>query len=397
MNRATSERPGRVVMCVDMDAFYAAVEMRRNPAWRDLPMWVGGATRGVVLSANYPARAYGVRGGMSSVQARRLCPTAVCAPPDFDTYADVSAGIVAVLESFTARVEYASIDEAYLELTGSERTLGPAASVGQQLRAIVHDEQRIACSVGIGPNRLVAKMASNSAKPDGLLEVLPEAVVSFLHPQPVENLFGVGESTAARLRPLGVATIADLAELPRSELQREFGLRAGALLHDAAWGRDHTRVVARPGERGVGCQETFNRDLLADREIVAELLRVVVKVASRMRAAGVLGRTLTLKLRYADFQTVSRAVTLSAPTDLTDELYAAARRLYAQLRAPRRRVRRVGVRVTSLARKERVYLQPTLDAPERGWREAERAADAVIERFGPQAVHRAALTKTRRP
>lgn len=397
MNRATSERPGRVVMCVDMDAFYAAVEMRRNPAWRDLPMWVGGATRGVVLSANYPARAYGVRGGMSSVQARRLCPTAVCAPPDFDTYADVSAGIMAVLESFTARVEYASIDEAYLELTGSERTLGPAASVGQQLRAIVHDEQRIACSVGIGPNRLVAKMASNSAKPDGLLEVLPEAVVSFLHPQPVENLFGVGESTAARLRPLGVATIADLAELPRSELQREFGLRAGALLHDAAWGRDHTRVVARPGERGVGCQETFNRDLLADREIVAELLRVVVKVASRMRAAGVLGRTLTLKLRYADFQTVSRAVTLSAPTDLTDELYAAARRLYAQLRAPRRRVRRVGVRVTSLARKERVYLQPTLDAPERGWREAERAADAVIERFGPQAVHRAALTKTRRP
>lgn len=397
MNQSGPQPSQRVVMCVDMDAFYAAVEMRRNPHWRDVPMWVGGATRGVVLSANYPARAFGVRGGMSSAQARRLCPEAVCAVPDFDSYSEVSAGIMAVLESFTARVEYASIDEAYLELTGSERTLGPAVTVGQQLRAIVHDEQQIACSVGIGPNRLVAKMASNSAKPDGLLEVSPEAVIGFLHPQPVADLFGVGASTAARLRPMGVRTIGDLAGLPRSDLQREFGLRAGALLHEAAWGRDHTRVVARPGERGVGCQETFGRDLSSDREIVAELLRVVVKVASRMRAAGVLGRTLTLKLRYADFQTVSRAVTLPAPTDLTDELYAAARRLYAQVRVPRRRVRRVGVRVTGLARKEKVYLQPTLDAPEHGWREAERAADAVIERFGPQAVHRAVLTRNRRP
>lgn len=388
---------GRVVMCVDMDAFYASVELRRHPEWRDIPMWVGGAQRGVVLSANYPARAFGVRGGMSSAEARRRCPEAVCATPDFDAYSEVSSGVMAVLESFTARVEYASIDEAYLELTGSERTIGPPVAVGQQLRAIIHDEQQIACSVGIGPNRLVAKMASNSAKPDGLLQVLPEDVVDFFHPQPVANLFGVGESTAAKLRPLGVATIADLAHLPRSDLQRHFGLRQGALLHDAAWGRDHTRVVARPGERGVGCQETFGRDLMGDREIVAELLRVVVKVSSRMRAAGVLGKTLTLKLRYSDFQTVSRAVTLPAPTDLTEDLYAAGRRLYAQLRAPQRRVRRVGVRVTGLSRKEKTYLQPTLDAPEHGWREAERAADSMIERFGPQAVRRAVLTKGRRP
>ncbi len=390
--RGEPETP-RVVMCVDMDAFYASVELRRHPEWRDVPMWVGGAARGVVLSANYPARAYGVRGGMSSAQARRLCPHAVCAPPDFDAYSEVSAGIVAILETFTARVESASIDEAYLDLTGAGRTVGTPALVGERLRAIVYDEQGIACSVGIGPNRLIAKMATNSAKPDGLLEVRPEEVLAFLHPQPVEHLVGIGDSTAAKLRPLGVGTVADLAALPRSALQREFGPRAGALLHDLAWGRDSSRVVAKPGERGVGCQETFGHDLADDAGVLAELLRVVVKVASRMRAAGVLGRTLTLNLRYSDFSTASRALTLAAPTDVTDEFYAAARRLYAQLRTPRAPVRRVGVRVTGLVDRALACLQPTLDAPDYGWRDAERAADNVIRRFGPQAVRRAALTR----
>jgi DNA polymerase-4 len=384
-------------MCVDMDAFYASVELRRHPEWREVPMWVGGAERGVVLSANYPARAYGVRGGMSSAEARRLCPAAVCAPPDFDAYTEASEGIVAILETFTARLESASIDEAYLEFTGAERTTGPAALVGERLRAVVHDEQGIACSVGIGPNKLIAKMASNSAKPDGLLQVRPEEVLDFIHPQPVENLIGVGESTASRLRPLGVRTVGDLASLPRGVVQREFGLRAGALLSDLAWGRDSSRVVARPGERGVGCQETFGHDLCDEAGVRAELLRVVVKVASRMRAAGVVGRTVTLNLRFADFATTSRSLTLSAPSDVTDELYAAALRLYAKLRTGRRRIRRVGIRVTGLRDRDAICFQPTLDAPDHGWREAERAADDVIQRFGPHAVRRAVLTGRQRP
>ncbi|MCA0296881.1 MAG: DNA polymerase IV [Actinobacteria bacterium] len=389
--------PQRVVMCVDMDAFYASVELRRHPEWRDVPMWVGGATRGVVLSANYPARAYGVRGGMSSTRARRLCPHAVCAPPDFDAYGEVSAGIVAILETFTARVESASIDEAFLDLTGAERSTGTAARVGERIRALVHDEQGIACSVGIGPNKLVAKMASNSAKPDGLLEVAPAEVVGFLHPQPVENLHGVGESTAAKLRPLGVVTVADLAALPRARLQREFGLRAGSLLHDLAWGIDSSRVVARPGERGVGNQETFGRDVSDPLRVQAEMLRMVVKVTSRMRAASVLGRTVTLHLRFADFSTTSRSLTLAAPTDLTEDVYAAAQRLYAKLRPGSRLVRRVGIRVTGLVDIDAVALQPTLDAPDHGWRDAERAADDVIQRFGPKAVRRAVLTRKDRP
>jgi DNA polymerase-4 len=390
-----------VVTHVDMDAFYASVEMRRRPELRDVPMWVGGAQRGVVLSANYPARTFGVRGGMSSTQARRLCPTAVSIPPDFDTYAEISAGVVAIFETFTAQVESASIDEAYLDLTGAVHTAGRSDSsatvIGERLRAMVADEQQITCSVGIGPNKLIAKMASNAAKPDGLLEVPPEAVIGFLHPQPVEHLIGVGDSTAASLHRLGITTIAELAYLPRTTLQRAFGPHAGALLSELAWGRDSSRVIARPGERGVGCQETFARDTDDRATVHAELLRVSVKVASRMRAAGVLGRTVTLNLRFADFTTISRAVTLTSPTDITDEVYEAALAALARLGLQRARIRRVGVRVTGLVDRSTAYLQPTLDTPEHGWRDAEKAADKVIQRFGPKAVRRAVLTKKDRP
>ena len=383
-------------MHVDMDAFYASVEQRRRPELAQVPMWVGGAERGVVLSANYPARAFGVRGGMSSTQARRLCPNAVGVPPDFDAYAEVSAGIVAIFETFTARVSSASIDEAYLDLTGLHLPDG-ASGLGELLRAMVHDEQGIACSVGIGPNKLIAKMASNSAKPDGLLEVPPEAVVGFLHPQPVQHLVGVGESTAARLAKLGITTIGELAHQPRTTLRGTFGPRAGALLGELAWGRDASRVVALPGERGVGCQETFARDTDDRVTVHAELLRVSVKVTSRMRAAGVLGRTVTLSLRFADFSTVSRSLTLASPTDLTDEVYDAALSLYARLGRQRLHVRRVGVRVTGLVDRSAAYLQPTLDEQVHGWRDAERAADLAIRRFGPKAVRRAVLTRRDRP
>jgi len=380
-----------------MDAFYASVELRRRPDLVGRPMWVGGAERGVVLSANYPARAFGVRGGMSVTQARRLCPDAVAVPPDFDTYAEVSQGIVAVFDTMTAVVESASIDEAYLDLTGSVRALGPPAAIGERVRAVVWDEQRITCSVGIGPNKFIAKLASNAAKPDGLVEVPPTGVVAFLHPQPVENLHGVGESTAAALHRLGIVTVADLAYLPRSTLQRAFGPHQGALLADLAWGRDARRVVARPGERGMGSQETFARDTDDPAIVHAELLRVSLRVTSRMRAAGVLGRTVTLALRFADYTTLSRSVTLPTPTDVTDDVYDAAVGLYARLGLQRARIRRVGVRVEGILDRAVAYTQPALDDPEHGWRDAERAADKAIRRFGPNAVQRAVLTRCPRP
>ena len=387
------ERPRRVVMLVDMDAFYVSVELRRRPELRDRPVWVGGAERGVVLSANYPARAYGVQGGMSSARARRLCPQAVALAPDFDAYTEVSAAITAILRTFTARVESASIDEAYLDVTAAVGAGGSAVELGERLRALVHDEQAITCSVGVGPNKLVAKMAANSAKPDGLLEVRPESVVEFLHPQPVENLVGVGRSTAVKLHRLGVVTIGDLANLPRPAARAAFGRNAGALLSELAWGRDSGRVVAGPGERGVGCQETFARDASDPAVVRAELLRVTVKVTSRMRAAGVLGRTVTLNLRFADFTTVSRSLTLPNPTDITDEVYEAALRLYVNLGRSGRPVRRVGVRVTGLVPTAQAHFQPPLDAPEHGWRDAEVASDKAIRQFGPKAVRRAVLTR----
>ncbi|MFT3861707.1 DNA polymerase IV [Micropruina sp.] len=383
----------RVIMHIDMDAFYASVELRRRPELAGTPMFVGGAERGVVLSANYEARAFGVEGGMPSSRALRLCPQAVAVPPDFDTYGEVSAGIVAVLESVTAHVESASIDEAYLDVTGSRRIFGSPRQIGEHLRALIADEQGITCSVGIGPSKFVAKIASGRAKPDGLVEVGRGDVTAFLHPLPVTTIGGVGDVTAEKLHRLGIVTVADLAHTPVSTLRRAFGPQQGSLLSELAWGRDGRRVVARPGERGVGCQETFGRDTDDPAVVRAELLRVAGTVAWRMRQAGVLGRVVTLNLRFADFRTVSRSLTLASPTDSTDELYAQAMRLYAKLGLERPRIRRVGIRVEGLVDADKAYCQPTLDAPERGWREAERATDAVRRKFGPHGVQRAVLTR----
>jgi DNA polymerase-4 len=382
-----------VIMHVDMDAFYAAVELRRRPELADVPVWVGGEHRGVVLSANYPARAFGVRGGMSVIAARRLCPQAIALRPDFVGYTEASAGVRAILETVTPRVEMASIDEAYLDLTSAHRGQGGAVAIGERVRALVRDEQRLSCSVGIGPNRLIAKMASVAAKPDGLVEIEPERVVDFLHPLPVERLVGVGESTATRLHALGVHTIGELAAVPRFTLRQSFGRHAGPMLAELAWGRDGGRQHwARPGERGVGCQETFGRDLSDPAEVRAEILRVCDKVATRMRAAGVVGRTVTFHVRYADFGTRSVSVALAEPTDLTGELYAAALRLYGRLPGSRLSLRRVGVRVTGLIDRSRVWHQPRLDDPDVGWEALESAADKVNRAFGSRAAKRAALT-----
>ena len=383
----------RVIMHVDMDAFYASVELRRRPERAGLPVYVGGAHRGVVLSANYQARAFGIVGGMSSARARRLCPQAVAVPPDFDAYTEVSAGIGAVFESVTAQVEMASIDEAYLDVTGSLRAFGSARALGEYLRALVADEQGITCSVGIGRTKFVAKVASSQAKPDGLIEVPPGGEAAFLHPLPIERIWGVGESTATRLHRLGITSVADLAGTPVGTLQRTFGRHQGALLAELAWGRDSRRVIARPGERGVGCQHTFAHDIADPAQLRAELLRVCATVARRMRRAGVLGRVLTVTIRFADFRTTSRSATLTGLTDRTDELHAQAVALFGRIGRSDARVRRVGVRVQGLVEAGRAYCQPALGDPERGWREAELAMDAVRAKFGARCLERAVLTR----
>lgn len=393
----SSQTPGRrrVVVHVDMDAFYASVELSRRPELRGKPMWVGGAERGVVLSANYEARAHGVRSGMPSSRARRLCPQGVPVAPDYDTYSSVSEGVFAILRSFTPQTEVISIDEAFLDITGTSTRVGTPLQVGQLIRAQVADEQRITCSVGIGPSKFIAKLASTHSKPDGLFQVLPEQVIAFLHPLPVERIWGVGEVTASHLHQLGLTTIGQVAHTPRDTLQRALGARLGGWLHDLAWGRDTRQVIGEPAERSIGAQETFARDT-DDPEIVrTELLRMAARTASRMRQAQVLGRGVTLSLRFSDFTTLTRTTALATPTDVTDEIYAAAMRCWHKLHLQRARIRRVGIRVERLVDAEQAYQQFTLDAPERGMREVERAADAVAARFGPDVVQRGSLTSHR--
>ncbi len=381
-----------LIMHVDMDSFYASVELRRRPELRGRAMFVGGATRGVVLSATYEARAYGVKSGMPTTTARRLCPQAIVIPPDFDAYAATSRGVFEIFETISAGVESASIDEAFCDIAGAWRPYGSPHRLGEHVKALVADEQGIPCTVGIGGSKFVAKLASSQSKPDGLRVVGDDDVVSFLHPLPVEAMWGVGEATTAKLHRLGIRTVADLAYLPRSTLQRAFGNHAGGLLADLAWGRDERRIVVTERERSVGSSETFGRDTDDPAKVRVELLRMASRTASRMRAAGVMGRTVVLGLRLSDFTDLTRSATLSTPTDVTGEIHAAAVRLFDGLALQRARVRKVGVRVTGLVDRDSAYQQLTLDAPDRGWREAEQAADAANRRYGPQAVQRATLT-----
>jgi DNA polymerase IV len=373
----------RIVMHVDMDAFYASVELRRRPELRGKAVIVGGSPRGVVLSATYEARAKGVRSGMSSTEARRLAPKATFLAPDFDSYTAVSKAIVAVFRSVAAVVESASIDEAFLDLTGAVRMFGSPAEIGEYVRAVVSDEQQITCSVGIGPTKFIAKVASRAAKPDGLIEVLPDQVVAFLHPLPVEAMWGVGNVTAQKLHRLGIFTVGDLAHTPRATLRPAFGPHAGGMLSELAWGRDRRRVTPMEPEHSVGSQETFGR----------ELLRMADRTARRMRKQRMLGRTISITVRFADFTELTRSTTMPTATDVTDEIYAHALQLYERLGVGRARIRRVGVRVEQLIDRHRVYWQPQLTDPERGWREADLAIDAAVGKFGPGAVQRAVLTR----
>ena len=378
---------------VDMDAFFASVALRHRPELWDVPVIVGGAHRSVVLAANYPARKLGVRSGMPAMRARRMVPGLVTVPPDYDSFSTVSAGIFAIFDSVTAKVERGSIEEAFLDLTGSTRRLGSPREIGEYIRATVADEQQITCSVGIAPTRFVAKVASRQAKPDGLLEITPEGVADFLHPLDVEDLWGIGRSTAETLHGLGIFRVADLARMPRPVLQHTFGPRYGAQLADLAWGRDARRVTLGAREHSTGASETFGTDTSDPAIIERELLRMADRVARRMRASGHLARTVSITIRYSDFSTINRSAVLPTPSDVGGELHAVAVRLFAPLAKRRRKIRKVGVRGEQMVRADRTYRQPKLTDPEQGWRELEIAMDAATKRFGSASVERLALLR----
>jgi DNA polymerase-4 len=382
------------VLHVDMDAFYASVELRERPDLRGKPVIVGGGgNRGVVLSATYEARAFGVRSAQPMSRARRLCPQAVVVEPRHRLYSEASKGVMEVFRSVTPLVEPLSLDEAFLDVRGAVRRFGGARQVGEWIRATVEDEQGITCSVGVATTKFVAKLASAHCKPDGLLVVPADGVVAFLHPLPVAALWGVGEKTEEALARLGLKTVGDLAATPVSTLQRALGQAAGSHLAALAWGRDERVVTPHEPEKSVGAEETFGSDVDDPVVVRRELLRLSERTAARLRAQGMVGRTVAVKIRFADFTTITRSRTLGEATDVARVVYDTAVGLYDALGLERARLRLVGVRVEQLVPAEAQPRQMLLGERDTGWREAEQAVDRAARRFGVGAVRPAALVE----
>ena len=382
------------VLHVDMDAFFASVEIRARPELRGLPVVVGSDSgRGVVAAASYPARAYGIRSAMSMAQAHRLCPQLVVITPQRSSYSQTSAQIMAILADFTPVIEPLSLDEAFLDVSGAIGLFGRPADIARQIRQRVFAEQQLTCSVGVAPTKSVAKLASGSCKPDGLRVVSKAGVLDFLHPLPVTALWGVGARTAEPLRRLGIRTVGDLAGTPLGTLRRAVGSATAGHLHDLANGRDDRIVTARPEEKSISTDRTLARDLLSEAEVARELLRGAGEVTDRLRHAGRVARTVGIKIRFADFTTVTRVRTLPEPTDTAATVYAEALALYRTLKLDRPRIRLVGVKVENLRPADQatqLALDLTGEArPTAG--AANQAIDALVARFGESVVRPASL------
>ncbi|HVM13727.1 MAG TPA: DNA polymerase IV [Egibacteraceae bacterium] len=378
------------ILHVDMDAFYASVEMRRDPALAGRPVLVGGAGgRGVVASASYEARAYGISSAMPMARALRLCPRAAVVSPDFAAYTRVSSQLRELFLTVTPLVEPLSLDEAFLDVGGAVRLFGSPVAIGEELRRRIRDELDLPASVGVASNKFLAKLCSGKAKPAGLLHLPHEQVAGFLAPLSVRDLWGVGEASAARLERFGLRTVGELRTAPQATLARILGPAAAGHLAALTRGEDLRTVVPHEPAKGMSAEETFERDVDDPARLRTELLRLAEKVAPRLRRAGVSGRTVTLKLRYANFSTVTRSRTLAVPTDQATELHREAVALLDGLRLERARVRLLGLGATNLVPGDGAR-QLGLLGDDR-WGPLERAADTARDRFGGRSVTRGAL------
>jgi DNA polymerase IV len=334
---------------------------------------------------------------MPMARARRLCPQATVLEPQHGRYAAVSRSVMALFADVTPLVEPLSLDEAFLDVTGAVRRLGSPQQIAADIRARVQDEQGVTCSVGVATTKFMAKLASGLAKPDGLLVVPADDVLGVLHPLPVGALWGVGERTEETLHRFGLRTVGDIAHTPLDTLRRALGDAMGAQLFELAWGRDARRVVPEQSERSIGAEETFAHDVDDPIVVHRELLRLSERTAARLRSAGLVGRTVSIKVRFADFTTITRARTLRQSTDVGREVYATARSLFDALGLQRARLRLVGVRVEGLGPADRQERQLQLGEPELGWRDAERAVDRASARFGAGSVRPASLVDPDNP
>jgi DNA polymerase-4 len=338
----------RVLHC-DMDCFYAAVHMRDDPSLAGKPVVIGGRpeSRGVVAAASYEARRHGIHSAMPSAQARRLCAGVVFVPPDFRRYQRESEKIFAIYREYTPVVEAVSIDEAYLEVTGQLERFGSATALAREIRRRVAEERRLTVSVGVGPNRLIAKLASDFQKPDGLTVVPPRRVLQFLEALPVRRLHGVGPATERALAEMGVETVADLRRLPLEQLGERFG-RHGRTLYEFARGIDDRPIETHRERKSLGTENTYGRDLAGRDAVEPELGRLAQEVALALARRDLACCTVTIKVRYADFTTITRSRTLLAPVRDAPAIAGCALDLLRRTDALSRPVRLLGVSASNL-------------------------------------------------
>jgi DNA polymerase-4 len=379
-----------MILHADMDAFYASVEERERPELVGKPVIVVGSPekRGVVSAANYVARKYGVHSAMPAVTAHRLCPQGIFLPPRIDYYAEISGQIREIFERFTPLVEPLSLDEAFLDVTGSEHLFGPAVEIGRQIKHAIRQELRLVASVGVAPNKFLAKIASDLKKPDALVVVEPDKVQEFLDPLPVERLWGVGKQSTKVFQQLGIHTIGQLRQWPLDTLQARFG-SSGEYLWQLAQGIDDRPVVPEREAKSISHETTFEHDI-SDMEVLrAWLLDLTEQVGCRLRRHGLRGRTVQLKVRFADFSLITRSQTLPEPTDITQELWQAADELLCQRLPPRHLpVRLIGIGVSGLD--DTGTIQGLLFDQEERQKQTrlDTVADQLKDRFGIEALRR---------
>ncbi|MEY3181526.1 MAG: hypothetical protein RL583_686 [Actinomycetota bacterium] len=379
------------ILHVDMDAFFASVAERDNPELKGKAVVIGMGARGVVSAANYEARKFGIHSAMPVGRARRLAPHAIFLPVDMARYQEVSEHVMEIFHSFTPWVEPISLDEAFLDVTGSQKLLGTGREIAVAIRKKVEEQEGITCSVGIAPSKFIAKLASANCKPNGMLEITSDRILTFLHPLPIQAMWGVGPKTAEVLERLGLRTIEDIAKLPRTTLIRALGEANGASLYELAWGRDYRDVTPEEPDRSISAAETFAQDLDNPEEILTEFLRLTERATARLRDRDLFAKTISIKVRFADFSTINRSKTLPLPIDSTHDVYEVVKGLYQALRIERARLRLVGVSLENLS--EGAPHQMMLGEREVGWRQAEGAMDQARARFGKGSVRPARLIK----
>lgn len=380
----------RHVLHVDLDAFFASVEELFDPALRGKPFAVGGsaAGRGVIASASYAARAFGVRSAMPTAQALRLCPELILVPPRRGVYTKYSEQVMAILGEYSPLLEQVSIDEAFLDVTGCERRWGEARQVAAEIQRRIREEVHLSASIGLGSNKLVAKIASDLKKPGGLVVVEPGQEAAFLAPLPVERLWGVGEATASRLHSLGICTVGDLAAFPLAQLERTFGPHA-LELQRRAMGLDQSPVVPARETKSISREITFAQDVSDAETLRQVLLALSERVARNLRQHEGEARTVTLKLRYPDFTALTRSHTLPHPTVLGTTIYRVAWRMLLQAWDRREPVRLIGVGVSNL-RMEGRQLSFLAEADERQ-RDLMDVLDRLRDRYGEDVIRPATL------